>query len=383
VANAPARDRADSGLRTGFKIGTVFGAPVLVMPSWFLIAALVTYFYAPAVEQRAPQLGIGIYPVAFCAALLLLASVFLHELAHAVAARSVGSPPTRVVLDLWGGHTAFEQEMTTPGRSALVSLVGPATNAALAVLGLLISPAVPAFGIGRLLLDGAILANAFVAIFNAMPGLPLDGGRALEALIWKITGRRNTGTMAAGWTGRVVAVALVVWALGLPLARGQGVGATSLIWTALIAVMLWQGATQAIRLARWRSQSADVSAHALMRRAVAVPAGGGLGDALMAAQRSEVDEVVLLGDGGRPVAVLDGAAISAVPDDLVAGTPTDAVARLLPDEGVISESLAADALVRHLQASQHHEYVVVDASGAVLGVLLWDDVVARVARDGD
>jgi Zn-dependent protease len=357
----------------------VFGAPVLVMPSWFLIAALVTYFYAPAVEQRAPQLGVGIYAVAFCAALLLLASVFLHELAHAVAARSVGTPPTRVVLDLWGGHTAFEQEMSTPGRSALVSLVGPATNAGLAVLGLLAGPAVPETGIGRLLLDGAVLANAFVAIFNALPGLPLDGGRALEALIWKITGRRNTGTMAAGWTGRLVAIVLVVWALVLPLASGQGVGTTSIVWTALIAVMLWQGATQAIRLARWRGRSADVSARALMRRAVAVPVGGHLGEALRTAQRSEVDEVVLLGPGGRPVAVLDSTAIATVPDDRVAGTPTDAVARSLPPGGVIEESLAADALVRHLQANQHHEYVVVDSTGAVL---LWDDVLARVARDG-
>ncbi len=361
----------------------MLGAPVLLMPSWFLIAALVTYFYAPAVQRQAPQLvDAGVYIVAFGAALLLLASVFLHELAHAVAARSVGTPPTRVVLDLWGGHTAFDQEMSTPGRSALVSLVGPATNAALAVLGVLVSPGLPQGGIVQLLLSGAVLANGFVAVFNALPGLPLDGGRALEALIWKITGRRSTGTLAAGWTGRAVALGLALWAVGLPLVRGTGVSLTSVVWVGLIALMLWQGASQAIGLAQWRERSADVSARSLLRRAVGVPQGAGLADALRAAQTHDVHEVVLLGPDGRPVAVLDSQAITAVPDARVELTPAQAVARALPPHALVDESLAADALVRHLQANPHHEYVVVDSAGAVQGVLIWDDVVARVVGNG-
>lgn len=364
------------------RVGTVLGAPVLVMPSWFLIAALVTYFYAPAVQAQAPDLGAGVYLVAFCAALLLLGSVFLHELAHAVAARAVGTPPTRIVLDLWGGHTAFEQEMSTPGRSALVSLVGPATNAALAVGGVLFAPALPQGGVAQLLLNGAVLANAFVAVFNALPGLPLDGGRALEALVWRLTGRRNAGTLAAGWTGRAVAAGLVLWALVLPLSQGRSIGLTSLVWVGLIAALLWQGASQAIALARWRSRSSGVSAGALARPAVGVPSGSGLAEALQAAELASVNEVVLVGDDHRPQAVLDARAIAQVPVERVTATPAQAVARALPPHAVLPQALAADALVRHLQAHPHHEYVVTDPAGTVHGVLLWDDVVARVTGSG-
>ncbi len=354
------------------------GAPVLLMPSWFLIAALVTYFYAPSIAARAPGLGAGVYLVAFCAALLLLVSVFLHELAHAIAARAVGSPPTRIVLDLWGGHTAFESEMTTPGRSALVSLVGPGTNAALAVLGWLVRPVFTDGSISALLLDGAVLANAFVAVFNALPGLPLDGGRAAEALIWKITGRRATGTLAAGWIGRAVVLALVVWALVLPLARGQNVGLTSLIWVGMIAALLWQGAGQAISLARWRTRSDRVSAVALLRPAVSVPADCGLAQALQAADLAQVNEVVLAA-GGQPVAVLDATAIAAVPEDRLTSTPAQAVARALPPAALIPDTLVGDALIQHLQVDSHQEYVVVDHEGAVRGVLLLQDVAAAVS----
>ncbi|MFZ0158493.1 MAG: site-2 protease family protein, partial [Kineosporiaceae bacterium] len=260
----------------GIKLGTVLGAPVLLMPSWFLIAVLITLSYAPAVQTRLPDVGVATFVIAFIAALLLLGSVFLHELAHAIAARAVGTPPSHIVLDLWGGHTAFDAEMTSPGRSALVSLVGPGTNAALAVVGWLLLPAVPAHGVSELLLLGVIYSNGFVAVFNALPGLPLDGGRALEALVWKITGSRGTGTLIAGWVGRAVALGLVLWTLVRPLLLGRTPDITTAVWVLLVAWMLWQGATGALQVARWRSRAPTVRVDALTRAAVGVPAQASL-----------------------------------------------------------------------------------------------------------
>jgi Zn-dependent protease len=360
----------------GIRLGSVLGAPVLLMPSWFLIAALVTYFYAPAVERQAPELGAAVYPVAFCAALLLLLSVFLHEVAHAIAARSVGTPPSHIALDLWGGHTAFDKDMSTPGHSALVSLVGPATNAALAVLGLLAAPAVPAGGVGEVLLNGAVYANAFVAVFNALPGLPLDGGRALEALIWKVTGNRAAGTITAGWVGRAVAVTLVAWAVLLPLLRGRPVSLTSVVWLGLIALMLWQGAGQAIQAGRWTHRAPTVSAATLMKPAVAVQNGATLGQALAAASAGGVQEVVLVAADGRPVAVLDAGAIRAVPPERVGTTTAGAVARVLPPHALVPAALLGNALLAHLQANPSQEYAVLDEAGGLTGVLRWADVVA-------
>lgn len=369
----------DTDRQGGIKLGSVLGAPVLLKPSWFLIAILITVSYAPAVQTRLPENGLATFVIAFMAALLLLGSVFLHELAHAIAARAVGTPPARIVLDLWGGHTAFDAEMTSPGRSALVSLVGPGTNAVIAVLGWLLLPAAPAYGVGELLLLGLIYSNAFVAAFNALPGLPLDGGRALEALVWKITGNRGTGTLVAGWIGRAVALALVLWALVRPLLQGSTPSLVITVWVLLVAWMLWQGATGALAVARWRHRAPSVRAAALTRPAVGVPAWASLGDALRRAAGAHVDEVVLVGPDGAPVAVLDTAAIAAVPVERLDLTPAQAVARALPAQATVPHTLVGEDLIAHLQARAHTEFAVLDESGTVLGVLRWQDVVAGLS----
>ena len=100
----------------GLRIGRVLGAPVVLQPSWFLVAGVVTLLFQPRVAEALPGIGSGAFAVAFAYALLLLLSVFLHELAHAVAARAVGTPPTHIALDVWGGHTALAQEVPSPVR---------------------------------------------------------------------------------------------------------------------------------------------------------------------------------------------------------------------------------------------------------------------------
>ncbi len=372
----PGRPQDQPSDEPGIRIGSLFSVPILLMPSWFVIAALVTFFYARNLAGVPGLSTASTYLVGLCAALLLLFSVFLHEVAHAVAARSVGTAPTRIVLDLWGGHTAFEREMTTPGRSAFVSLVGPATNAAIAGIGLLIRPAVPD-GVPRLLLEGMILTNAFVAVFNALPGLPLDGGRALEALVWKITGRRTTGALVAGWIGRAVAVALVLWAL-LPLLQGRTPSLFTMLWTLLVAGTLWRGASGALEMARFTDRSESLTVAELTRPAAVVRAGSSVGAGLQAAEAIEARAVVLLGADGRPWALMDPAALTQVPEQRLGTTPAEAVALALPPHALVPQSLGGDPLIRFLQANPAAEYVVLDAQGGVAGVLFTEDVVDRL-----
>lgn len=367
------------GGQRGLRVGTVLGAPVVVMPSWFVIAALVTLLYTPQVQGRFPSLGSAAVLVAFGSALLLLLSVFLHEVAHAVAARAVGTAPTLIALDLWGGHTAFSEELPTPGRSAFVSLVGPATNGLIAVLAGVAGGFVDPDGIAAAMLLGLQFTNAFVAVFNALPGLPLDGGRALEALIWKITGQRSTGTLAAGWIGRGVAALLVLWVLR-GLLTGGPTDLTSTLWLLLVAGLLWQGATQAIRLARWRRRAPTVTVAGLLRPAVVVPATTSLSQVASAAVQAGVADVVLLGPDGRPVAVLDRAAAESVPPQRAGVVAAAAVSRALAPEAVLAVDLAGDDLIGRLRAAPHPEYAVVDGAGAVVGLLSWDAVAASVAR---
>ncbi len=374
----PITDEPASGARGGIRLGTVLGAPVLLMPSWFVIAILITATYTPAVRTRLPDAGAMAILVAFGAAALLLASVFLHELAHAVAARAVGTPPSHIVLDLWGGHTAFDADLTTPGRSALVSVVGPGTNAVLAVVGLVLQPLVADDGVADLLLIGLIYSNAVVAIFNALPGLPLDGGRVLEALVWKVSGNRGLGTVSAGWAGRLVAAGLAFWAVGRPLLAGRVPSLTSAIWMLLIAWMLWQGATSALTIGRWRQRTPTLSVRELIRPAVAVAAASPLAEALHHAQISRAEQIVLLGHDGEPIAVVDARALASVPPERLSVTPAQAVGRSLPPHATVPITLDGEALLEHLRATAHHEYAVLDPAGRVVGVLYGTDIQARL-----
>ncbi|WP_036963038.1 site-2 protease family protein, partial [Promicromonospora kroppenstedtii] len=255
---APAPERSK-----GFVIGRVAGAPVIVTRSWFLAAIVLTLLFLPNVQARAPQLGAGAYLVAFVFVLLLFASVLLHEVAHALVARARGQKVTELAITIWGGHTAYTGGLGRPLDGFLVAVVGPLTNLALAAGFWFAFQASPVMTVPALLLWAGAFSNAFVGLFNLLPGLPLDGGQILESLVWAVTGKRNRGTIAAGWVGRVVAVGVLLWALVVPLVLGTRPDITTVLWSALIGAFLWAGAGAAITNGRRREAVAALSAAGL------------------------------------------------------------------------------------------------------------------------
>lgn len=356
-------------------MGRVLGVPVILKPSWFVIAAAVTVAFAPSVRNRIPGIGGGAYGVSFCIAVLLLLSVLMHELAHAAAAHAAGSPASAVVLDVWGGHTSFAEETAGPWRSGAVAAVGPLSNGLIAALAWVGLPSASG-GVARLLALATVQTNILVAVFNALPGLPLDGGRVLEAVVWRLARNRQTGSIAAGWCGRGVAVGLVCWAVGvLPLRRPGVVGAG---WLILVAVLLWQGATHAIRLARWRRRAPTVSARGLLRPAVPVPSDATVAAATDAASQAGASDVVVLDIYGRPAAIVDAGEAAGVPVERVGQVPAGSVAHVLPTGAVVTLDLAGERLIETLEGAPSARYVVVDDAGRVVGILAWDDVAAAV-----
>ena len=366
---------------SGWQIGRLLGVPVVIAKSWFVIAAVVTYLFSDQVRGVAPDLGPGVYLVAFGFAVLLFASVLVHELAHAVTARATGLPATEIVLHLWGGHTQFESEAISPGRSALVAVVGPLSNVVLAVPAILLLPALDG-GLTRLVVLAFAYTNGFVAVFNAVPGLPLDGGRVLEALVWKITKDRHAGTIAAGWGGRVVAVAIGLWAI-LPLLSGGRPDLVRVVWAALIGGLLWNGATQAIRTASVRRRAPRAVAANLAVPAVGVPANVSLGEALDAAGRVGARHIVLVGPDAAPVAIVEPTAVERVPAERAGQVAVASVARRIDPRAVVDVSLAGEPLLQALGSLPGEEFVVLDADRRVVGVLHARDVVdAVVPRRG-
>jgi Zn-dependent protease len=372
-------DDGTAAAQPGIRIGAVSGVPVYLRPSWFVVALVVTVLFAPNVRSVVPEYGDGAsYVIASGFALLLLFSVFVHELAHAAAAKATGTPATHIVLDLWGGHTAFENESAGPWRSILVAAVGPLSNAALAVAAGVAIEAGDATGVPYLLLQATSLSNLIVAVFNALPGLPLDGGRVLEGLVWRVTGDRNAGMLFAGWSGRVVAVGVAVWVV-YPWLLGEPRSLTTVIWMLLVAGLLWQGAGGAIALAHWRRRSGLATVRELLRPAVAVPSTATVAAAREAAVAGRAAAAVVLDVYGNPAGVVDEAAVATVPPERAGEVPASAVSQSLAQGAVVGADLQGDELIERMQANPAPRYVVV-ADGGVVGILEWQDV-ARFVSD--
>ncbi|MEZ0163527.1 M50 family metallopeptidase [Kineococcus sp. LSe6-4] len=375
-------------MRGGISLGRPFGVPLLLAPSWFLFAALIVVVFSPVVQLSVP--GPASYVVAFGYAVLLLVSVLLHEIAHAVAAKATGQKVTGIVLNVWGGFTSHEGR-TSPGGSLLIAVVGPVVNGVIAVAawqvreGTLDRPG--GGGVVWLLLSALMLSNALLAVFNLLPGLPLDGGHALEAVVWKLSGDRATGTVAAGWVGRALAVLVFAGGLLVPRLLGWGSSITDVVWAALVGALLWQGASEALRFAAVQRRVPALSVQALQRPAIAVNARATVEEVVRAA-RAAIDagatagsgrdlEVVLVTDDGVPVAVVDTAALRQVPEGRRPSLGAGATARALPPRSWLPEGLSGEELLEAVQA-RPGEHVVVDTAGRVRGLLHTGDVIAAV-----
>ena len=376
---ASTRPRRPDGT-SGWVIGRAAGAPVILAPSWLVAAALLTVLFAPTVRSLAPEIsGTTTYLVALSFVVLLFVSVFLHELAHGFVARACGLQVREFAITLWGGHTAFGGAAPSPGASALIAVVGPLTNVVVAAACWGGAQAVPDGGLLGIILYAGAIANGFVAVFNLVPGLPLDGGRVLEALVWRASGDRARGTIAAGWAGRVFAVGFAVWAIGSPLLRGAEPDLFTIGWAVLIGAFLWSGATQAIRGAHAQRTLDGLTIGSVAQPAVGVRFEVTLAEAEAAAVAAGTRQVILLAPDGRPAAYVDPEAAAAVPAHARPTTPVQAVAVALPVGAVVDGRLVGPELVRIIgQVSKFSAALAVVVDGQVTGLVYARDVVAAL-----
>jgi Zn-dependent protease len=364
--------------REGIPLGSIGGVPIVLAYSWFIIALFIVFAFGPQVSRAIPGLGSASYVVAFGYAVLLLLSVLFHELAHALSARVFGWPTAKIVLNLWGGHTQFENFKATPGKSLIVALSGPAANFALAGFGALLMPVMEANAVAWVLTDIFIWANLLVAAFNILPGLPLDGGRLVESAVWSITGSQEKGTLAAGWAGRIIVILIVAGFIGVPLAMGREPDLQVVVIMVLVGGFLWMGASASITNAKLRLRLPHVSAGALKQPAVSMPASSNVEQVQAVARRTPHAFVILTAATGQPEAIVDGHALEQVPATAAARTPAAAVSRALAPGAYIPEWAAGQELVQYLAGLAGTEYAVTDADGRVTGLLSQSTVVRAI-----
>ena len=365
----------------GLLMGRPFGVPVYVAPSWFLVAALITWVFGGQLDRVLPELGVARYLVSLFFAVAFYASVLVHELAHTVAALRFKLPVRRIQLQFFGGVSEIEKEAETPGREFMLAFVGPLLSLVLSgVFYAALLPVEPDSVLG-VLLAGLMVSNLIVAVFNLLPGLPLDGGRMLRAVVWKLTGKPMSGTVAAAWVGRALAIAVLI---GLPLAT-QSLGSEAAddvgmdtvldaLLAAILAAIIWTGAGNSLRMARLREHLPELRARALTRRAVPVQADTPLSEALRRANASGARALVVVDADGTPASLVREAAIVGVPEHRRPWVAVSTLAQDLTDGMRVSAELSGEELLDALRANPATEYLVVEETGEIYGVLSAADV---------
>jgi Zn-dependent protease/CBS domain-containing protein len=356
----------------GIVIARPFGIPVYVSPYWFLIAGVFIFVYAN--DLASTLHGDTRFVMAAAFVVLLYLSVLIHELSHSVVARGFGLPVRRILLYPLGGFSEIEREPPTPGREFLVSCAGPALSLVLALCGYGLTRVVPAGTILGVLVYQLMWANLVIGIFNLLPGLPLDGGRMLRAAIWKVTGRPATSTIAAAWAGRVIAVGLVLAPFLAGWVTRTGGDFVTVIWLAAIAAFMWTGAGQAIKATRFRERLPALQARRLARKAVSVAADTPLAEAIRRADESQARAVVVVDHDDKPIAILNETAVMATPPQRRPWVDAGALARTLEPSLVLPVDLSGMALLDAIRRAPATEYLLVEPSGQVYGVLAARDV---------
>ena len=363
------------------RIGTVAGSDVLVTPSWFLVAGLITVTMAPVVDEFQPGLGGLRYVAALAFAVVIYGSVLLHEAAHALMARRLGYPVGAITFHFLGGATQVEAEAERPRDEFLIAVVGPLTSLAVAAAAGLAWWAGPD-GLLLLAVEGLVWANGVVGLLNMVPGLPLDGGRVMKAAVWGASKDMHRGTLVAGWIGRIAAVCAVGWAFASRLVTGEQPALFDVLFGFLIGMFLWQGASAAIGSARMRRRLPRLVARNLARRTLAVPADLPISEAVRRAQEDHAGSIITVTSTGRPIGLVSEPALRATRDDRRPWMPISAVTRDLAEGLSLPAEIQGEELIRAIGQTPATEYLLLEADGSVYGVLSTADVDAAFQDDG-
>jgi len=197
--------------KSSIKLFKIFGIEIRLDYSWFIIFALFTYYFGfYYFPSFLPGLNKGLLAlITIITVVLFFLSVLIHEISHSVVAIRKGTPVERITLFLFGGMAQIEKEPETPYSEFIMAIAGPAASFILAaVFGAIwfftrnIDPiGVP---VGYL-----AIINIILGVFNLLPGYPLDGGRVLRSIIWKVTGNLKRATFIASTAGRVLGFMII------------------------------------------------------------------------------------------------------------------------------------------------------------------------------
>lgn len=365
-------------MQSGRRVGSLFGIPLLIDPSWFVILIFVAFIYGGEWRLTYPQWGAGLaYGTALVMALLLFVSVLLHELGHSLVARSQGIKVNSITLFLFGGIASIDQESKTPEQAFQVAIAGPLVSIFIALSCWTLVQFLPG-GTSPITVVINRLAglNLFLAIFNLLPGLPLDGGQVLKAAVWKFTGSRLKGVHWAAKSGKILGWTAILLGVTAFFFGGSG------LWVALIGWFVLQNASAYDRITDLQEALLSLRADDAMTREFRVV------DADMSL-RQFADDYLL--NAIRPVAYFaasDGRYRGLVLSEDMhyierSEWETNSLYRIikpLPDIPSVHEATPLVDVIQQLETQDLRLITVLSPAGAVSGVIDRGDVVRALTQ---
>lgn len=228
-------------MKPQIKLGRVFGVEIGLHYSWFLIALLITFSLEDQFQLNNPLWSASLrWGLALVTAVLFFISIVAHELSHALVAKARGLPVRSITLFALGGIAQIEKEAADAKTEFWMGIVGPITSFLIGVLCLGIAfafgwapPQLPHQPLPAILMWLGVI-NIGLALFNMIPGFPLDGGRVLRGLLWWITGNARRATTIAARVGQVIAFGMIIYGV-MQFFDGAGING---LWLAFIGWFL-------------------------------------------------------------------------------------------------------------------------------------------------
>jgi Zn-dependent protease/CBS domain-containing protein len=363
-------------MQSSWRIGAILGIPLFVDSSWFIILLLVTVSYGLEPSWHSAWGNLA-WVMGFALALLLFASVLLHELGHSVAAKFQGIAVNSITLFLFGGIAAIDKESKTPGDALKVAIAGPLVSFGLFIVLTAISqiPALPT-PVG-VITSSVAQINLVLTLFNLIPGLPLDGGQVLKALVWKVTNSRIKGIRWAARSGQ-----LLGWlAITFGLVMAVFYQAFSGFWIAAIGWFALRNAAGYNQITNLQEAMLALTAADAMARDFRVV------DATMSLR--QFADTYLLDENRAPVyfAASDGRyrGLVSIEDmrDIERSqwdtTPLGQIAQPLLDIPSVREGASLTEAIDQLEEAQRPQITVLTPADAVAGTIDRGDVVRAIA----
>ncbi len=373
-------------MQSGWRIGSLFNIPLFIDPSWFLIIAFLTFQNGVLWQQRyvswSPTVAYG---AGFVMALLLFASVLLHELGHSLVAKSKGIEVTSIRLFLFGGVASIEKEPKLPGDMFQVAIAGPIVSLMLWVFctaAVLVAPINNT--IALVMLSSIASLNLTLTLFNLIPGLPLDGGQMLKAIVWKSSGDYLTGAHWAAKTGLWLGwvISLVGFADVLGITRELGLPEIVGFWGVLIGWFMRQNAINADRLTDVQEAVMNLDAQSVMTRNYRVL------DGKMTLRQFAEEMVMKETTGVTYFAASDGRYRGLVSVDMLQTVERSLwetqllqdLAQPLAQTPHVDEKMPIADVIQRLEVEQLEKITVLTPAGAVSGMIDRGDITRAVGQ---